>query len=191
MKEKESITECSASRLAAAGRESEREQMYSPLHMRRAQRRCCMRMMQPPEMTYQRWRRREFAANRERPARHSAKSIVCMHHCGEMDSRYQTCSRGKSRGERFEECAPQHKHSRGGIYSDRISHLIKTSPQLPGGLRHTKRAPCKKFAVATQIKTSVSETKKKPLPTGCFPVCAPHCYDRWRTNMRDPELVEG
>ena len=31
----------------------------------------------------------------------------------------------------------------------------------------------------------------QPLPTGCFPVCAPHCYDRWRTNMRDPQLVEG
>lgn len=30
-----------------------------------------------------------------------------------------------------------------------------------------------------------------PLPTGCFPACAPHRYDRWRTNMRDPQLIEG
>lgn len=30
-----------------------------------------------------------------------------------------------------------------------------------------------------------------PLPTGCFPACAPHRHDRWRTNMRDPQLTEG
>lgn len=30
-----------------------------------------------------------------------------------------------------------------------------------------------------------------PFPTGCFPAWAPHCYDRWRTNMRDPQLIEG
>lgn len=30
-----------------------------------------------------------------------------------------------------------------------------------------------------------------PLPTGCFPACAPHGYDRWRTNMRVPQLSEG
>lgn len=30
-----------------------------------------------------------------------------------------------------------------------------------------------------------------PFPTGCFPAWAPHCCDRWRTNMRDPQLIEG
>lgn len=33
----------------------------------------------------------------------------------------------------FEEFAPEHKHSCVGISSKRISHLIKTSAQLPGG----------------------------------------------------------
>lgn len=35
-------------------------------------------------------------------------------------------------GWRFEEFAPEHKHSCVGISSKRISHLIKTSAQLPG-----------------------------------------------------------
>lgn len=30
-----------------------------------------------------------------------------------------------------------------------------------------------------------------PLPNGCFQACAPHRYDRWRPNMRDPQLAEG
>lgn len=30
-----------------------------------------------------------------------------------------------------------------------------------------------------------------PLPTGCYPAWVPHRYDRWRTNMREPRLVEG
>lgn len=54
---------------------------------------------------------------------------------------------GKRVGERFEKYASKHKHSHVGIYSKRISHLIKTSPQLPGGLRHTKQ-PRVKFGIA-------------------------------------------
>ncbi|TNN86748.1 hypothetical protein EYF80_002931 [Liparis tanakae] len=46
---------------------------------------------------------------------------------------------GRELGESVEEYTSEHKHSRAGIYSKRISHLIKTPPQLPGGLRHTKR----------------------------------------------------
>lgn len=61
---------------------------------------------------------------------------------------------GKGVGERVEEYASKHKHSRVGIYSKRISHLIKTSPQLPGGLCHTKR-PRVKYGVAPQLKISV------------------------------------
>lgn len=66
---------------------------------------------------------------------------------------------GKRVGERVEEYASKHKHSRVGIYSKRISHLIKTSPQLPGGLCHTKR-PCVKFGAAPQLKISVWEEKR-------------------------------
>lgn len=61
---------------------------------------------------------------------------------------------GKRVGERVEEYASEHKHSRVGIYSKRISHLIKTSPQLPGGLCHTKR-PRVKYGGTPQLKISV------------------------------------
>lgn len=66
---------------------------------------------------------------------------------------------GRRVGERVEEYASKHKHSRGGIYSKRISHLIKTSPQLPGGLCHTKRLRVK-FGVAPHLKISVHGGKK-------------------------------
>ena len=70
---------------------------------------------------------------------------------------------GKRAGERVEEYASKHKHSRVGIYSKRISHLIKTSPQLPGGLCHTM-LPRVKFGIAPQLKFSV--WKKRSIYTG-------------------------
>lgn len=65
---------------------------------------------------------------------------------------------GKRVGESVEEYASKHKHSRVGIYSKRISHLIKTSSQLPGGLRHTKWLHVK-FSVAPWLKISVRGKK--------------------------------
>lgn len=66
---------------------------------------------------------------------------------------------GKRVGERLEEYACEHKHSRVGIYSKRISHLIKTSPQLPGGLCHTKAALCKILHSATKRNKSIGRKK--------------------------------
>lgn len=76
---------------------------------------------------------------------------------------------GKRVGERVEEYASKHKHSRVGIYSKRISHLIKTSPQLPGGLCHTKR-PCVKIlcSFTTKNRCAGGEEKKKGAFTQVF-----------------------
>lgn len=45
---------------------------------------------------------------------------------------------GKRVEERVEEFSPKHERRCVGIYSKRISHLIKTSAQLPGGLCYIK-----------------------------------------------------
>lgn len=72
---------------------------------------------------------------------------------------------GKRVGERVEEYAPKHKHSRVGIYSKRISHLIKTSPQLPGGLCHTKRLRVE-FGMAPHPKSRCMMGGKRYICTG-------------------------
>lgn len=70
---------------------------------------------------------------------YSTKSIVSVHHRSEMGSRHRKDLHGRRVGERVEEFAPEHRRSCVGIYSKRISHLIKTSAQLPGGLCYTKQ----------------------------------------------------
>lgn len=70
---------------------------------------------------------------------YSAKSIVSVHHRSEMGSRHRKDLHGRRVGERVEEFAPEHRRSCVGIYSKRISHLIKTSARLPGGLCYTKQ----------------------------------------------------
>ena len=71
---------------------------------------------------------------------------------------------GKRVWESVEEYASKHKHSCVGIYSKRISHLIKASPQLPGGLRHTKRLRVT-FCVAPRLKMC-TEGGKRYIDTG-------------------------
>ena len=68
---------------------------------------------------------------------------------------------GKRVGERVEEYTSKHKHSRVGISSKRISHLIKTSAQLPGGLCHTKRLRVRfQRGSASKKKISVKAEKR-------------------------------
>lgn len=106
---------------------------------------------------------------------------------------------GKRLGERVEEYASKHKHSRVGIYSKRISHLIKTSPQLPGGLCHTKRPRVK---LDPQLQISLWR-EKMYIYTGflqhltivnsaflinCFYTCA--CHRVWYAHMHGMVYTE-
>lgn len=66
---------------------------------------------------------------------------------------------GRRVGERVEEFSPKHERRCVGIYSKRISHLIKTSAQLPGGLCYIKRLHVKVGGSCSTSENHCTHTK--------------------------------